>query len=113
MSIIPNYKILLADDHAIIRNGLQFLIATIDKSTTIFQASNKEELFKELNSNSIDILILDLNSSGRWLEINSFKSGNRSNDAFLHNGCELEKISGLNKIIDIKRFLITPHLQLD
>ncbi len=72
MSIIPNYKILLADDHAIIRNGLQFLIATIDKSTTIFQASNKEELFKELNSNSIDILILDLNfeegNSLIWLQ---------------------------------------------
>lgn len=72
MSIIPNYNILLADDHAIIRNGLQFLIATIDKPITVFHASNKEEIFSELNSKMIDLLILDLNfeegNSLIWLQ---------------------------------------------
>lgn len=72
MNIIPNYKILLADDHAIIRNGLQFLIASIDKSIIIHHASNKEELFEELNSKSVNLLILDLNfeegNSLIWLQ---------------------------------------------
>ena len=35
------YNILLADDHAIIRNGLEFLISTLKKSISFFNASNK------------------------------------------------------------------------
>lgn len=62
----PNYKILLADDHVIIRSGLELLITSIDSAITIYHASNKKELFFELNSQSIDLLILDLN----------FKDGN-------------------------------------
>lgn len=66
------YNILLADDHAIIRNGLEFLISTLKKSISFFNASNKRELFQELNRNSIDLLILDLNfeegNSLIWLQ---------------------------------------------
>lgn len=72
MNKIPNYKILLADDHAIIRNGLELLITTIDSAIAIFQASNKKELFYELNSRRIDLLILDLNfedgNSLTWIQ---------------------------------------------
>jgi DNA-binding NarL/FixJ family response regulator len=66
------YNILLADDHAIIRNGLEFLITTLVHSITFFHASNKKEMFQELNRNSIDLLILDLNfeegNSLIWLQ---------------------------------------------
>lgn len=66
------YNILLADDHAIIRNGLEFLITTLNKNTAFFHASNKKELFLELNRNLIDLLVLDLNfeegNSLIWLQ---------------------------------------------
>jgi DNA-binding NarL/FixJ family response regulator len=66
------YNILLADDHTIIRNGLEFLISTFKKNTTFFHASNKKELFLELNRNPIDLLLLDLNfqegNSLIWLQ---------------------------------------------
>lgn len=66
------YNILLADDHAIIRNGLEFLISTLQQPITFFHASNKNELFQELSHNTIDLLILDLNfeegNSLIWLQ---------------------------------------------
>lgn len=66
------YNILLADDHAIIRNGLEFLIKMLEFPITFFYASNKKELFLELNQNPIDLLILDLNfeegNSLIWLQ---------------------------------------------
>lgn len=72
MSVIPNYKILLADDHAIIRNGLEFLISTLEKAIVFFHASNKIELYNELHNSEIDLLILDLNfeegNSLIWLQ---------------------------------------------
>ncbi len=72
MSQFTNYNILLADDHAIIRNGLEFLITSLKKDIIFFHASNKKELFQELNRNPIDLLILDLNfeegNSLIWLQ---------------------------------------------
>lgn len=66
------YNILLADDHAIIRNGLEFLITALEQPITFFHASNKKELFQELNRKPIDLLILDLNfeegNSLIWLQ---------------------------------------------
>lgn len=66
------YNILLADDHAIIRNGLQFLIANLKQSLTFFHASNRVELFQELNRTPVDLLILDIFFEDRnaitWLQ---------------------------------------------
>jgi DNA-binding NarL/FixJ family response regulator len=61
MSSILKYKILIADDHAIIRNGLEMLLSSIGKQFTFFHASNKSEVFDNLMENTIDLIVLDLN----------------------------------------------------
>lgn len=58
-TLTPN--ILIADDHAIIRNGLEMLLSSIGKQFSFFQASNKVEIFDNLKENTIDLIVLDLN----------------------------------------------------
>ncbi len=58
-TLTPN--ILIADDHAIIRNGLEMLLSSIGKKFTFFHASNKDEIFDNLQENIIDLIVLDLN----------------------------------------------------
>jgi DNA-binding NarL/FixJ family response regulator len=61
MSSIQIPNILLADDHAIIRNGLEILLFSIGKKFTFNHASNKSEIFEKLQENTIDLIVLDLN----------------------------------------------------
>lgn len=61
MSSIQIPNILLADDHAIIRNGLEILLFSIGKKFTFNHASNKAEIFEKLQENTIDLIVLDLN----------------------------------------------------
>ncbi len=67
-----NHSILIADDHAIIRNGLEMLLSSIDKQFDFFHASNKAEIFKKLQENTIELIVLDLNfeegNSLPWIE---------------------------------------------
>ena len=58
-TLTPN--ILIADDHAIIRNGLEMLLSSIGKQFSFFHASNKVEIFDNLKENTIDLIVLDLN----------------------------------------------------
>lgn len=65
-------NILLADDHAIIRNGLEILVSNHGRQFGFFHASNKAEIFEKLHENSIDLIILDLNfeegNSLTWIQ---------------------------------------------
>ncbi len=61
MSTTQIPQILLADDHAIIRNGLEMLLSNIGKRFTFNHASNKAEIFEKLQENTIDLMVLDLN----------------------------------------------------
>ena len=49
MSINHTPHILLADDHVIIRNGLEMLLSSIRKRFIFNHASNKAEIFEKLN----------------------------------------------------------------
>lgn len=61
MSTTINPNILIADDHAIIRNGLEMLLSSIGKNFSFFHASDKSEVFDNLMKNTIDLIVLDLN----------------------------------------------------
>lgn len=61
MSTTLIHKILIADDHAIIRNGLEMLLSSIGKQFTFYHASNKDEIFDNLQENIMDLIVLDLN----------------------------------------------------
>ena len=58
-------KILIADDHAIFREGLKQVIAsTVDLSVTD-EATNSQEALNKVHDNDYDIVILDISMPGR------------------------------------------------
>ncbi len=70
-------KVALADDHALIRNGLAGIINTFAGYEVILQANNGKELIQKLNFKSLpDIVLLDVNmpqkdgfETALWLKI--------------------------------------------
>lgn len=53
-------KILLADDHAIVRSGLCKIVSDAFPDAIIGEAANTDELFKKIHTNNWAILILDI-----------------------------------------------------
>lgn len=53
-------RLLLADDHAVVRKGLQLFIGYEDNLKLVAEASNGEELLDMIKENEADILLLDL-----------------------------------------------------
>ena len=58
-------KILIADDHAIVRKGLKQILLEEYPSATIGEASDAEGLLVEVINNKWDIVISDMNMPGR------------------------------------------------
>ena len=54
-------KIILADDHALVRTGLKRLIDDVDGLTVIAEAENGNEAVKHVNELKPDVAILDIN----------------------------------------------------
>jgi DNA-binding NarL/FixJ family response regulator len=58
-------RVLIADDHALMRSGLSLLIKKIDKKIVFFETSNLAETVDRLNNvEQLDILLLDLSMPG-------------------------------------------------
>ncbi|CAL1519515.1 response regulator transcription factor [Chitinophaga sp. MM2321] len=57
-------KILIADDHAIIRLGLAKIIASLPVSTSVTEAETLDEAITSLGQQKFDLLILDINLPG-------------------------------------------------
>lgn len=58
-------KILIADDHAIVREGLKQIVAQEVDMKVIGEAGNSIELFELLNKDTWDIVVLDINMPGK------------------------------------------------
>ncbi|MFC6267612.1 response regulator [Frigoriflavimonas asaccharolytica] len=58
--MINKIKILIADDHSMIRQGIIFLLEELDLQFEIFQASNFEEILQITSDEKIEIAILDV-----------------------------------------------------
>ncbi|WP_304132011.1 response regulator transcription factor [Ignavibacterium album] len=58
-------KILIADDHAIVREGLKQIVAEEKDMTVLGEAENSETLMNLLEKDKWDIVILDINMPGR------------------------------------------------
>jgi two-component system response regulator NreC len=54
-------KVLVADDHAIVRSGLAFLINQQADFEVVAEAANGNEAFLKIEQYGIDLIILDLN----------------------------------------------------
>jgi len=58
-------KILIADDHAIVREGLKQIVAEESDMEVTGEAANANEVFEILRSNNFDIAIIDINMPGK------------------------------------------------
>lgn len=54
-------KILIADDHALIREGLEKIIGLEENMEVVFKAKDGKEAFEFIEKNKIDIALLDIN----------------------------------------------------
>ena len=59
------YQVLVADDHAIIRDGLRKILADTDDFDVVAQASNGNAVLEEVRQQAFDLLVLDLSMPGR------------------------------------------------
>ncbi|MFZ4707648.1 MAG: response regulator [Bacteroidales bacterium] len=57
---IPAIRIILADDHQIVRDGIKAMLNDVAGIKIIAQAGSGSELFDLLKKNSIDVLVLDI-----------------------------------------------------
>jgi len=58
-------KILIADDHAIVREGLKQIVAEESDMKVTGEAGNADEVFEILKTNNFDIAILDISMPGK------------------------------------------------
>ncbi len=57
-------KILLVDDHLVVRKGIELIINEEFKNPVVFNAENYEEAIEIMENNSIDLVLLDINING-------------------------------------------------
>jgi two-component system invasion response regulator UvrY len=58
-------KILIADDHAVVRAGLRQFIAGHGDLTVAAEAANGEEVMEHVRGQKLDVLVLDISMPGR------------------------------------------------
>ena len=58
-------KVLIADDHMLVRRGLRHIIERSFKGAEIGEAANVDAVMSELRKTPYDLLILDINMPGR------------------------------------------------
>ena len=58
-------KILIADDHRIVREGLKQILAETPDMTVADEANNAQEVLKKIWDNDYDVLLLDISMPGR------------------------------------------------
>jgi len=58
-------KILIADDHAIVREGIKQILAEIPDKVTTDEAINGQEVIQKVWNNNYDMVLLDISMPGR------------------------------------------------
>lgn len=62
---MDGYRVLLADDHAIIRNGLKQMLADADDFGEVGEAANGLETLQQVRQHDWDVLVMDISMPGR------------------------------------------------
>jgi DNA-binding NarL/FixJ family response regulator len=57
--MIDTTRFLLADDHSLIRQGVEFLIEDLEIDSEVFHASSLSKVLEIIQSEAIDILVID------------------------------------------------------
>lgn len=61
---MPHNRILIADDHGIVRSGIKALIKQHLEGDEVYEASNENEILKQVKSFFFDLILLDINMPG-------------------------------------------------
>jgi DNA-binding NarL/FixJ family response regulator len=56
---MPKFKIAIADDYPIYRDGLQVTLSSDENMEVIFEADNGQELLEKMNTGLPDLVIMD------------------------------------------------------
>jgi two-component system NarL family response regulator len=65
MTHAPKLRLVLADDHALLREGLSLILSTVADMTVVGEAATGEEAFESFLKHDPDVLILDLQMPGK------------------------------------------------
>lgn len=77
-------RLLIADDHAIVRRGVRDILSEMPEQIDITEVSSVKDALKEITNNSYDIAILDISfPDGNGLDILKQVSGIRPNTRIL------------------------------
>ncbi len=58
-------RILIADDHPVVRQGIRRILDDLEKEKIIEEAGNARDLFAKLNKHDFDIILLDISMPDR------------------------------------------------
>lgn len=58
-------QVLIADDHAIIRDGLKQIISFVPNMEVVGEAGDGEEVLQKIRSLKVDVLVLDMSMPGK------------------------------------------------
>jgi DNA-binding NarL/FixJ family response regulator len=61
----PRINILIVDDHAVVREGLKYILSTADNLTVIGEAGNAPDTMASLRKHPCDLVLLDLSLPGK------------------------------------------------
>lgn len=78
---MPHNRILIADDHGIVRSGIKALIKQYLEGDEVHEASNENEILQQVKTFFFDLILLDINMPGSdftsmmdWLKNTSSES---------------------------------------
>lgn len=57
-------RIIIADDHAVVRTGMQLILSATSEFSIAAECSTGDELMRELKKNSYDLVLLDIHMPG-------------------------------------------------
>jgi two-component system, NarL family, invasion response regulator UvrY len=60
----PRIRVMLADDHAVVRAGYRFLLENVQDIEVVAEASSGEEALAQYNAVNPDVLVIDLTMPG-------------------------------------------------
>jgi two-component system, NarL family, invasion response regulator UvrY len=58
-------RILIADDHAVVREGVKRILTAVDTGVVVGEASNGQELLAKATAETWDVVLLDISMPGR------------------------------------------------
>ena len=58
-------KVILVDDHVVVRDGIKALINSMEKISVIAEASNEKEFYTQLKLAKPDVVVMDISLSGK------------------------------------------------